>query len=68
METTFWTLLRDSVIIQGIVTLACVGTIIYLAVTGQPIPELLQTVTTLVIGFWFGSKVEHAISNAVRGQ
>lgn len=54
--TTFWQLFRESVIIQGFITLACIGAMVYLTVTGQPVPEALSTVVYLVTGFYFGAK------------
>ena len=60
-KETFWTLLRDSVLIQGIVTLVLVCVICYLTVTGQEIPDLVVNLAGLVIGFWFGSKVEQSV-------
>jgi len=57
---TFWSLLRESVIVQGIMTLMLWGAIVYLAVTAQPIPELLATGGVAILGFWFGSKVTSA--------
>jgi len=53
---TFWALLRESVILQGTLTLCFTVTVCYLAVTGQPIPELLTQGTMLILGFFFGSK------------
>lgn len=52
----FWQLLEDSVITQAMVTLALVGAVIYLVVAGQPIPEALFGLTSLALGFYFGSK------------
>lgn len=46
----------ESTIIQGVVTLILIGAIVYLAVTGQTIPEVLVNAAMIVIGFWFGSK------------
>jgi hypothetical protein len=48
--------LLESTIVQALVTLVLVGVICYLAVTGQAIPDLLVNITTLIIGFWFGTK------------
>ena len=53
----FLDLIERSVIVQGTVTLALVGTVIYLAVCSRPIPELLSQLSLLVLGFYFGSKV-----------
>lgn len=62
----FWELLERSVIFQGIITISLIGTIIYLVVTGQEVPDLIEALTLLVVGFYFGSKVENvATRNAV---
>lgn len=62
----FWKLVRESVIVQGLVTLALVGSCIYLSVVGQPIPETIQSATMLALGFYFGSKVTNAAIMSVR--
>lgn len=53
----FWELLQESVITQAAVTVMVVGAVIYLSVTGKPIPDLLNSITGLVVGFYFGSKL-----------
>ncbi len=60
----FWELFQQSVIIQGLVTLILVVTLCILFLTGRPIPELLAAIASLVLGFWFGSKSQHAIEKA----
>ncbi len=54
---TFWTLMKESVITQAIITVLIISAVIYLIATGQAVPENLWQLTTLVIGFYFGSKV-----------
>ena len=51
----FWELVRDGILIQGIIALAAVGAIIYLAVTGQPVPEVLVSIASAIIGYYFAS-------------
>jgi hypothetical protein len=53
---TFWRLLEESVITQALVTIALVGAVIYLVVSGQPIPEALFGLASMAMGFYFGSK------------
>jgi len=60
----FWDLFQQSVIVQSLVTLILVGTLCYMFATGAVIPDLLGQVTLLVIGFWFGSKTQMAISKS----
>lgn len=52
----FWELLEESVLMQGIMTLGLLGTIIYLVVKGQPVPDILTNGFLLILGFYFGSK------------
>jgi len=59
----FWELLRDSVIVQGLVTACLIATFCYLVATGQPVSEAFANLLMLVVGFWFGSKVEHVIAS-----
>jgi len=61
----FWELMERSVILQAVITLALIGLIIYLVVTGQEVPDLVEALTLLVVGFYFGSKVENATTRKV---
>jgi len=58
----FWQLLKDSVIIQGTVTVILVGTTCYLYATGAPVPESLLAMDGLALGFFFGAKVQQALN------
>ena len=66
-KTTFWTLLRESVIMQGLLTLMLCGTLCYLYVTGRDVPSDLGKLTFAVVAFWMGSKSQHAVEVARRG-
>jgi len=57
--TTFWELFRESVILQAIITLVILGTICAMYITGQTVPENLWSALMLILGFYFGSKVEN---------
>jgi len=48
--------------VQAAITLCLVVTVCYLTATGQAVPELLSTALMLVLGFYFGSKVQAQIS------
>ena len=50
-------LLARSVIMQSVLTILVVGAWLYMIIMGKPVPELLETVVGLVVGFFFGSKV-----------
>jgi hypothetical protein len=58
----FWELVRESVIVQSLVTLFLIVTLCLMFATSKPIPELLSYLTLLVVGFWFGSKSQQVIS------
>ena len=58
----FWQLVQDSVIVQGLVTLSLTGSVIYLAVAGRPVPDLLGSATLLSLGYYFGSKSQQVIT------
>ncbi len=61
---TFVDLLRESVIVQGVITIVFVVTICVLWIEGKPIsPDLIQFVS-LIIGFYFGAKVQSLIHKA----
>ena len=56
----FWELFAESVVVSSIIALSCVGALIYLAVCAKPIPDILVNVTMIVVGFFFGGKVQAA--------
>lgn len=49
-------LLQESTIISGLLALIVVGACVYLAVSGQEIPETLAGMALSVIAFFFGSR------------
>ncbi len=60
MKQTFLDLFQQSVIMQGLLSLLVIGLWGYMVVTGQEIPSELSALVTLVVGFFFGSKVERS--------
>ena len=56
MTTRFVELLKSSVLIQGTMALVGFGAIVYLAIVGEPIPEILAALVGSMIGFYFGTK------------
>lgn len=50
-------LLRESIIIQGTLTLMVVAAWLYMIVDGRTPPDLLNGAVALVMGFFFGSKL-----------
>lgn len=61
----FWDAWEKSTIVSGAVALGLTSAVIYLAVTGNPIPEALSFGFGAVIGFFFGSKGRDATTRAV---
>ncbi len=61
----FLDLLERSVIVQGLAMIGLTGTIIYLAIAEQPVPDLLRDITILSYGFYFGGKIENAKSRVL---
>lgn len=56
----FWSLLKESVITQSLITICLVGVVIYLYACGREVPDTLFQLTTTVVAFWMGAKVQHA--------
>lgn len=56
-KSRFWDEFGKSNIISGLLALALWSAIIFLSVTGGPIPEVLVGGGLTVIAFFFGSKV-----------
>jgi len=56
MKTSFLDLWKSSAVIQGSLALMFGGSIVYLAVTAQPIPDILVGLVGTIIGFYFGTK------------
>jgi hypothetical protein len=62
----FWELLEESVLVQSTVTLVAVGVTSYMVVMMRDVPKEWWTVMGIIIGFWFGSKVQIAEKTARR--
>lgn len=56
MKNWFWDNLGKSNIISGLLAFVIWGAIVYLAVAGQEVPEILIYGGSSVIAFFFGSK------------
>ncbi len=44
-------------ITQSVMAIVLLAAIVYLAVTGQSVPDILQVAFATVLGFFFGAKV-----------
>jgi hypothetical protein len=58
-------MLEKSTLVSGLIALGVVGAIIYLSITGQVIPDLLGNSALIIIGFFFGSKVQNTGQSAI---
>jgi len=56
MKTKLIDLWRTSSLIQGTLALTVTAAIIYLAIQGREIPDLLTAIVMAIIGFYFGAK------------
>lgn len=59
-------LLRESVLLQAIITLLAVSTMLYLYIVGRDVPPELLNIVLLIVGYYFGSKTQNAL-NRMRG-
>lgn len=58
----FWALFEESVIVQALIALGVIGTICYLYATGQEVPQELVQIAMLILGFYFGTKVQQTLT------
>ncbi len=63
--STFYLLMKQSIIVQALITLIIVSTISYLYIIGQPVPSDLMTIAVLILGFYFGSKTQQRVDRSV---
>ena len=63
---TFPTREQFYTITQVLITVSLVAATIFLAVTNRPIPELLNTLTTMAVGYFVGSQVEQRVMARLR--
>jgi len=63
MKERFYELLKESVILQAVLTISIWGVVLYMIVVGKSLPDLLVAAANLVLGFYFGSKV--SLMNAI---
>jgi len=61
MDTLF-ELFKSSAVVQGAIALVVIGAVAYQVVTGQPANETLSAMATLILGYYFGTKTQQAIS------
>ena len=52
----FISLLKESILVSGLMALALIGTACYLWATGQTVPQELYYILATVVAFYFGTK------------
>ena len=61
-KVTFLGLFKRSVVTQSLLSLMIVGTVCYMAVMGMEVTVQMAGMAMLILGFFFGSKVQNAIN------
>ena len=60
---TFYSLLKESVILQSFLTILIWGVIAYQIITGVEVSQEMLTVGKVILGFYFGSKAQYYIDH-----
>ena len=53
-------------VLQGALSFLIWGAVIYLSVTGEPVPDVLVAGGSAIIGFWFGTSGPNGIVQNAR--
>jgi len=59
-------LLRESVLVQSLLTLLVVATVCGLIICQRDVPKELWMLTGTIIGYWFRSKTDHNVSQTIQ--
>lgn len=62
MRDKFIDLLKSSALVQGTIALCVVIGMVYLYVTGKPVPDTMVGIAMAILGYYFGTKSQQ-ISN-----
>jgi len=62
--TKFWELFAESVILQAVLAIMFGGTLCYMYIVQIPVPQELVALLGIIIGFFFGGKVQIAAIKA----
>lgn len=60
-KQSFIDMVRESVIVQGAITIIVVLTLCYMVATNQIIPPFFTDIASIIIGFYFGAKIQNLI-------
>ncbi len=52
----------DFVSVRSFITLGAFFTVYVLVWNGQPVPDVIIRIVDLLLGYWFGSKVQQALT------
>ena len=63
----FWELYEKNVVISGALALMIGGAAVYLAVTGQPIPDYLGAALSGILGYFFGAGKAKEAAQVIKG-
>jgi hypothetical protein len=62
----FWSLFRESVIVQALLALMTTMAIIYALLQGITIPNDLWAIWGIIMGYYFGSKTQMAVNGTLQ--
>ena len=62
----FWELFAESVIVQAFLSVLFAGTLCYMYIVQIPVPQELVALLGIIIGFFFGGKVQIAATKAFK--
>ena len=65
LSTQLIELMRDSVITQAIITIMALGATLVIVAQGRSVPGELWAIDGLVVGFYFGGKVQSGAARLV---
>jgi len=61
-------LLQESSLLQALITFGLLVSLLYLYLTGRPVPQELVNAFSVVLGFYFGAKVQNVVNKIERGR
>lgn len=64
----FWELYEKNAIISGVLALILVCAVVYLAITGRPIPEILGVLAGTAAGYFFGAGKAHDVAQVLKSK
>lgn len=56
---------KSGALMQAALTLTLVGAYLALVFLGKPVPQLVESLTSLAVGFWMGGKVQGVLNNTM---